>query len=142
MQCSFFPSRLGACGHGLSPVSSNTIRAETVVLDLANKGCDMARTYPEQLARHLQSLVEDAEDLVKAAAKLEDRQVAKLGSELGRTLDSARGRLRDFRRQSGKQVAAMAKDSRHYAHDHPLTTVGVAACVALVLGLLLGSRRD
>ena len=85
------------------------------------------------LADDLRALVEDAEALLRAtanagSAELQDRAQA--------TLAELRTRLAALE----EQVRGSARDVDSYVRENPWQAVGIAAGIALLLGLIMGRR--
>ncbi len=83
----------------------------------------------DKLMHDLQAVVTDAEDLLKATAGHAGERVAEVRARAEESLRLARDSLR----KAGGQLDEQVK-------QHPWTAVGVAAGIALVLGILLGRK--
>lgn len=97
-------------------------------------------TSSNRLAADFKVVMDDAEALLKATAQKGDDQ-----------LDEIRARSRESLRVLGERIAQSqaalvdggrkaAKATDVYVHDHPWASLGVAAGVGLVFGLLLRRR--
>lgn len=89
----------------------------------------------------IKSLIADVEDLVARIADLKDADVARIRGKVLRAVDSAKATLADSAetvRRRAQRVAATADD---YVHDSPWQSVGIAAVVGAVVGIL-ASRRS
>ncbi len=86
-------------------------------------------------------------DLKKVMADV-DELMRSVGSQAGGELQEHLGaRLKDVRRQVEEleqdvveQARAAARVTNEYVREHPWTSVGIAACVGMVIGALLARR--
>jgi ElaB/YqjD/DUF883 family membrane-anchored ribosome-binding protein len=92
----------------------------------------------QQLAQDVKSVVDDAEQLLRHAAR-----------DAGQGYDEARGRLEEklkaareeFARLEGVVVDRARRAGRAtdgYVHDHPWESIGISAGIGAGIGLLLG----
>jgi ElaB/YqjD/DUF883 family membrane-anchored ribosome-binding protein len=102
----------------------------------------MAMTTPntQQLMDDLRAVVADAEALMQATAHdLTDR--AKAARErAASSVTQARMRLSEIEETLETRVQAVADDTHQYVRSHPWQSIGVAAAVGVVVGLLMGRR--
>jgi len=101
---------------------------------------DSAIETKEQLAASLRRVVSDAEDLLTATADQTDGKISELRERAKENLKLAREKLADLSaagRERARQAADAADD---YVHDNPWSSIGVAAAVGLLVGVLLGRR--
>ena len=89
----------------------------------------MDRISTDKLMRDLQSVVVDAEDLLKATA-----------SQTGERVEQIRARATSSLRAARERLEAAGQGVDEQVREHPWTAVGVGAGVGLLLGLLLGRR--
>lgn len=101
---------------------------------------DSAIETKEQLASNLRRLIADAEDLLSATAGQTDSRVAELRARARENLLVAREKLADADaaiRAKTREVAAATDD---YVHDNPWSSIGAAAALGLLVGVLIGRR--
>lgn len=101
---------------------------------------DINQVSREKLVTDLRVVVTDAEELIKLTAGQAGDKLGEVRSRLGRGLDDLKVQLGEAEaalREKGKK-AAQATDA--YVHEHPWQSVGVAAGVSFLLGLLIGRR--
>lgn len=101
---------------------------------------DSAIETKEQLVANLRRVIADAEDLLAATAGQTDSKVAELRARAKENLSIARDKLADAEaavRARARQAAAVTDE---YVHDHPWSSIGAAAAVGLLIGVLLGRR--
>ncbi|MCM2972785.1 MULTISPECIES: DUF883 family protein [Larsenimonas] len=94
----------------------------------------------EQLYDDLRQLSQTVEELMQATADDSRENVSKLRERAELRLNEARERLS----QKGEVVREQAMEkfdcADHYVHENPWSSVGIAAGVGVVVGLLLGRR--
>ena len=93
-----------------------------------------------QLAQDVQTVLTDAQELMRLAAGEAGQGFKEARERLDRSTLAARQQLaamQDTAMQSARQAGGAA-DS--YVHEHPWEAIGVAAGLGVLLGLLLASR--
>ena len=101
---------------------------------------DSAVETKEQLVANLRRVISDAEDLLTATAGHTDTKVAELRVRAKENLRVAREKLADADaavRARARQAANVTDD---YVHDNPWSSIGAAAAVGILVGVLLGRR--
>ena len=102
----------------------------------------MAKTSPsDRLLNDLNQVVSDAESLLRATADQTSAGASELRARVQSTLDRAKSSIGDFQSAAVDRAKAAGKATDDYVHDNPWQSVGVAAGVGLLIGLLLTSRR-
>jgi len=102
---------------------------------------DSAVETKEQLVSNLRRVISDAEDLLAATAGQTDTKMTDLRARAKENLAVAREKLADATaagRERARQAAAATDD---YVHDNPWSSIGAAAALGLLIGVLLGTRR-
>ena len=86
------------------------------------------------------TLIEDLRSLVAATAgDASDRASAARRRAAG-SVESARARLVELEDDLKKRAQAVKDDATHYVQDNPWQSIGIAAAVGVVVGVLLGRR--
>jgi ElaB/YqjD/DUF883 family membrane-anchored ribosome-binding protein len=104
---------------------------------------DLAREIhhsQERMVRELRSLVADAEELLRHAARDAGSEFTAARERLEKGLKAARIRLADAEQAALDQVGDAARAADDYVHHNPWTAIGVGAGIGLVAGLLLARR--
>ncbi|RZI58664.1 MAG: DUF883 domain-containing protein [Rubrivivax sp.] len=102
----------------------------------------MAKTSSsDRLLNDLHQVVTDAESLLRATADQTSAGASELRARVQTTLDRAKSSLGEFQTAAVDRAKAAGKATDDYVHDNPWQSVGVAAGVGLLIGLLLTSRR-
>jgi ElaB/YqjD/DUF883 family membrane-anchored ribosome-binding protein len=92
----------------------------------------------EGLGKSLESVVADAEGLLKAVGREGSAQFGAARDKLERQLASARADLDHARSALDERAKAVARAADETVHEHPWPTAGVAAAAGAVVGLLVG----
>jgi ElaB/YqjD/DUF883 family membrane-anchored ribosome-binding protein len=99
-----------------------------------------ANPSKDKLVGDLKAIITDAEELLALTADQTGDKLGDLRGRIGERLASAKERISDAEAaliDSSKKAARATDD---YVHDHPWQSLGVAAGVAFLLGLLAGRR--
>jgi ElaB/YqjD/DUF883 family membrane-anchored ribosome-binding protein len=94
----------------------------------------------EKLISDLRSLVEDAEELLKATANQAGEKIGVARQKIEQSLIEGKKALADAEKTllaKSKECAEIADD---YVRENPWTAVGIAAGIGLVLGLLIRGK--
>ena len=101
---------------------------------------DSATETKDQLVSNLRRVVSDAEDLLAATAGQTDSKITELRARAKEHLSMAREKLADADavvRARARQAAAVTDE---YVHDNPWSSIGAAAALGILIGVLLGRR--
>jgi len=94
----------------------------------------------EQLVNDFKMVVADAEALLKATANQGGDELAEIRSKAERSLKVVNSAIAD----AESVVIAKTKEAAHatdiYVHKHPWQSIGTAAAIGVVIGLLIGRR--
>lgn len=101
---------------------------------------DMSTTQKDKLMGDLRVVISDAEELLRMTADEAGEDAANLRSRVQQRMNLARGELVQL------QVAAVAKAKAaghvadEFVHENPWKSIGMAAGVGLIIGMLVGRR--
>ncbi|HZV54930.1 MAG TPA: DUF883 family protein [Rhodocyclaceae bacterium] len=101
---------------------------------------DVTMTNKNRLVADMKVVMADVEDLLRVTASQAGDKATELRGKIQEHLVTARASLADAQVavvDKAKQVGHVTDD---YVHDNPWRSVGVAAGVGLVIGLLIGRR--
>jgi len=101
---------------------------------------DSAAETKEQLVTNLRRVVSDAEDLLAATAGQTDSKITELRARAKENLLVARERLADADAAMRERARRAAAVTDEYVHDHPWSSIGAAAAIGMLIGVLLGRR--
>jgi ElaB/YqjD/DUF883 family membrane-anchored ribosome-binding protein len=94
----------------------------------------------EKLVSDIKSVISDAEEMLSATAGQVGDQVATLRARVQTRLHDAKVRLGEAEAVLVAKTKAAARATDAYVHESPWTSIGVAAGVGLLLGLVIGRR--
>ncbi len=94
----------------------------------------------DNLIDEFSGMLGEAEDMLKRAADETGEKAQDLRSQVETKLLHAKLRLQELQGQATDQAKEAARATDDYVHDHPWTSIGVAAAVGFVAGLLLNRR--
>lgn len=94
----------------------------------------------EKLAADLKVVVADAEELLRATASQAGEKVTAARERIQASLATARVKLAEVERVVVDRTKQAAKATDEYVHEHPWQSVGIAAAVGFVLGVLISRR--
>ena len=97
-------------------------------------------TGTDRLMSDLQAVVRDTENLLKATAGDASERAAKARAHAEESLQRARARMHEMEQHVAARAREAAQKTNEYVHDNPWPSMGVAAGVGFVIGLLLGRR--
>jgi len=102
---------------------------------------DYLRENPrDKLIADFKVVIADAEELLRLTAGQAGERLTEVRSRLNERLASAKGRVFDADSVFREQTRKVAEATDEYVHQNPWQSVGVAAGVAFLIGLLAGRR--
>ena len=100
----------------------------------------MSEVTTRTLIDDLRAVVADAEALVSATAGDASDRAKTARQRAADSVETARARLAELEADLKRRAKAAKDDATHYVQDNPWQSVGVAAAIGVVLGVLLGRR--
>lgn len=94
----------------------------------------------DQLVSDLKTVMQDAESLLKATSALTGEKVQEARAKAEESLRQAKERLSEVEEEALRRAREVAEAADEYVHDNPWQSVGIAAGVGLLVGLLLARR--
>jgi ElaB/YqjD/DUF883 family membrane-anchored ribosome-binding protein len=94
----------------------------------------------EKLISDFKLVVADAEELLRATANQAGDKAADLRVKIQGHLADAKVRLADAEAAVVDKAKLVGRATDDYVHDNPWRSVGIAAGVGLIVGLLIGRR--
>jgi len=101
---------------------------------------DPSDVTKEQLIHDFKVVVSDAEALLKATAGQGGEAMAAMRSKVEASLATAKAKMSDAELALIARTKAAAKATDEYVHIHPWQSIGIAASIGVVVGLLIGRR--
>jgi ElaB/YqjD/DUF883 family membrane-anchored ribosome-binding protein len=94
----------------------------------------------DQLIDDLKTVMADAEALLKATSAQTGEKLQEVRARAEESLRLAKERLTVAEEEALRRARELADATEEYVRDNPWQSVGIAAGVGLVLGLLLSRR--
>lgn len=94
----------------------------------------------DKLLHDLQTVVADAEALLKATAHQAGEKVQEARAKAAESLSAARERLDEVKDSAIEQARDAISSGDEYVRKNPWQAVGIAAGIGIVIGLLLRRR--
>jgi ElaB/YqjD/DUF883 family membrane-anchored ribosome-binding protein len=101
---------------------------------------EMTDVSKEKLITDFKVVVADAEELLRATASQAGDKAADLRAKIQNRLADAKVRIADAEAAVIDKAKRAGRAADDYVHDNPWRSVGIAAGVGLVIGLLIGRR--
>ncbi|MEO5797343.1 MAG: DUF883 family protein [Rhodoferax sp.] len=105
-----------------------------------SKAIQAAIDTQEQLVSDIKSVISEAEEMLNDTADQSGDKISQLRARVKARLSDARERLVDAEAALRHHTKKAARATDDYVHESPWTAVGVAACVGLLVGLIIGRR--
>ena len=94
----------------------------------------------DQLVSDLKTVMEDAEALLKATSALTGEKIQEVRARAEESLRQAEVRLTQVEEEAMRRAREIADAADEYVHENPWQSVGIAAGIGLVVGVLLARR--
>lgn len=101
---------------------------------------DEFKQVRDKMAGDIKTVINDGEDLLKAAANVSGAGIAAVRDRLDEKLSSARARLAVASRPAVDMARRSAAAADGYVHGNPWVVIGAAAVIGALIGFL-ASRR-
>lgn len=101
---------------------------------------ELTSAQKDKLMADLQLVMADAEALLSATADDASAGVTELRHRVAASLSRAKNGLLETQAAVIDRAKAAAKATDGYVHENPWKSVGIAAGVGLLLGMLIGRR--
>jgi len=99
---------------------------------------EQVSTY--KLKQDLETVLHDAEALLKASAEHGGEKTAEARAKIRQSLDAAKRRLHEAEQSAVRYGEDAVHATEDYARKNPWQTIGIAAGIGLVLGVLVARR--
>lgn len=101
---------------------------------------NIAQVNKDKLVADIRVVIADAEELLKATAGQAGEKAAELRAKMQDHLVAAKAKLAEAEAVVVDKAKVVGRATDDYVHDNPWRSVGIAAGVGLVIGLLIGRR--
>jgi ElaB/YqjD/DUF883 family membrane-anchored ribosome-binding protein len=93
-----------------------------------------------KLVEDLKVVMHDAEALLKATSAQTGEKIQEVRARAEESLRQAQVRLSEFEDEAMKRAGEVAEVTKEYVRENPWQSVGIAAGLGLLVGLLLSRR--
>jgi ElaB/YqjD/DUF883 family membrane-anchored ribosome-binding protein len=100
----------------------------------------MENATKEKLMTDVNTVLADAEELLRQAAQATGEQAAELRRRAQSAISKAKIKLIDAEHRAVEQAKTAAKATDNWVHDHPWSAVGIAGAIGVLLGLMINRR--
>jgi ElaB/YqjD/DUF883 family membrane-anchored ribosome-binding protein len=100
----------------------------------------MTQAYTRDLIDDLRAVISDAEALLSATAGDVSERAQQAHHKATESVERARANLKQLEGDLTAKAKAMADDATEYVSDNPWQSVGIAAAIGVVIGVLLARR--
>ena len=94
----------------------------------------------EALVKDFADVLNEADTLLKQAAKESGDKASDLREQVETKLRTARIKLQEMQDDAVDRAKAAARATDEYVHDNPWQAIGVAAAIGILVGLLMNRR--
>ncbi|HEY8539372.1 MAG TPA: DUF883 family protein [Steroidobacteraceae bacterium] len=94
----------------------------------------------DKLVDDLKLVIRDAEALIRATSAQTGEKIQEIRARAEESLRQARGRIAEIENEAYQRARDVANATEGYVRENPWQSIGIAAGVGLLLGLLLGRR--
>lgn len=94
----------------------------------------------ERLVEDLKTVMNDAEALLRATSAQTGEKIQEVRARAEESLRQARERLSEVEEEALRRARELADATEEYVRDNPWQSVGIAAGIGLVLGILISRR--
>ena len=94
----------------------------------------------DKLIEDLKVVIRDAEALIKATSAQTGEKIQEVRAKAEESLRQAKVRLTAAEAEALKQVREVADATEEYVRENPWQSIGVAAGIGLLLGVLISRR--
>jgi ElaB/YqjD/DUF883 family membrane-anchored ribosome-binding protein len=101
---------------------------------------DMTQVTKDKLVADFKVVVSDAEELLRMTANQAGDKVGELRGRLQDHLATAKAKLADAEAVVVERTRAVARATDDYVHDNPWRSIGIAAGIGFIVGMLIGRR--
>ena len=97
-------------------------------------------TTSDELRNNLRDVAMDIEELLKATAGQGGERISAARERIEIALKEAQAAMGNAGNELTECAKQVAGDAEDYVHDHPWTTIGIAAGIGFLIGILAGRR--
>jgi ElaB/YqjD/DUF883 family membrane-anchored ribosome-binding protein len=94
----------------------------------------------DKLVSDLKDVLNDVEQLMRQAATAGEEQAMELRDRAASALENAQDKLDGLQRDVVRATREAADATDHWVHENPWSSIGAAAAVGLLIGVLVARR--
>jgi ElaB/YqjD/DUF883 family membrane-anchored ribosome-binding protein len=94
----------------------------------------------DKLVEDVKDVLNDVEQLMRQAASAGEGQAAELRERAASALERAQGKLDGLQRDVRRATREAVQVTDHWVHQNPWSSIGMAAGVGILIGVLVGRR--
>ena len=94
----------------------------------------------EQLLQDVRQVLSNTEDLLQTSSDEGGEKAKELKKRIGENIKNAKARLVDVEQAVVGKAKVAAKATDQFVHENPWKSIGIAAGVGLLLGMLISRR--
>jgi ElaB/YqjD/DUF883 family membrane-anchored ribosome-binding protein len=94
----------------------------------------------DQLVADLKTVMQDAEALLKATSSLTGEKIQEVRARAEESLRHAKVRLTEVEEEAMRRAREVAQAADEYVRENPWQSIGIAAGVGLLIGLMFSRR--
>ena len=102
---------------------------------MTHASVDVTKT---KLAEDFNEVIADTEQLLKSVASGGGEKATALRAAIEQNLKAAKDRLQELEEAAAQRARAAAKAADNYVHGHPWQSIGIAAGIAAIVGVVVG----
>jgi ElaB/YqjD/DUF883 family membrane-anchored ribosome-binding protein len=102
----------------------------------------MSEPTTRQLIDDLRAVVGEAEALLHATAHEADERASAVRERATASVEEARSRLAELEKELGSEARALADGAGRWVREHPLQSLGIAAALGVLIGVLINRRGE
>lgn len=101
---------------------------------------DITMVQKDKLMSDLRTVISDAEEVLRMTADEAGESAADLRSRVQARMNQAKDELRHLQEAAVAKAKAAGHAADDFVHDNPWKSIGIAAGIGLVVGLLISRR--
>ena len=101
---------------------------------------ELTSVQKDKLMSDVRTFISDAEEVMRSTADQAGESVAEARNRVLSRLQEARAELVNLQKLAITKAKDASKATDEYVHENPWKSVGIAAGIGLILGLMVGRR--
>jgi ElaB/YqjD/DUF883 family membrane-anchored ribosome-binding protein len=101
---------------------------------------ELSSVQKDKLMSDVRTFISDAEEVMRSTVDQADESTAEVRDRVLDLLQEARAELAILQKLAVTKAKEASKATDEYVHENPWKSVGIAAGIGLIIGLLVGRR--